>query len=398
MVPETKETFTLAAAQAEPVYHDKEATLDKTCRWIERAGDAGADVVAFPETFFPGYPYWRRAVSIPRWTELMVDLQKNALSVDDPALDVIGDAIREANVQVILGTNELDDRRGSETLYNSMFFFDRSGNLVRRHRKLMPTHGERTIWGRGDPSNLTVHESDVGTVGGLVCYENHMTLSKAALAAMGEELHVAVWPGFWTQNGHPGDKARAESAEDLDTCDVYPAMREYAFETQSFVLSCSMYMGDMDPAGFEDGELGYDLAAGGSMLINPAGVLKAGPAVGEETLLTAEFDRDERRATKTYFDAMGHYSRWDAVNLEVNDETLHPVHDHHRGGDRGDRDARARARSRMDGAGDRDRDGDGDEASVRRNGGLSAHDAEVLAEEYDVPVEAIEDVAAAVER
>lgn len=320
------EEFTLAAAQAEPVYHDKEATLAKTCDWIERAGDAGADLVVFPETYFPGYPYWRRAVSIPRWTELMVDLQKNSLSVDDPALDVLGDAIRDADVHVALGTNELDERKGSETLYNSMFWFDRSGELVRRHRKLMPTHGERTIWGRGDPGSLAVHDTDLGTVGGLICYENHMTLSKAALCAMGEEIHAAVWPGFWTQNGHPGDKARAEDASAVETCDSYPAMREYAFETQSFVASCSLYLGDMDPDGFDEGELGYDLAAGGSMLVNPAGIVKAGPALNEETLLTAEFSRDERRATKAYFDAMGHYARWDAVSLDVSDDVLSPMH------------------------------------------------------------------------
>src|SRR6056297_3053076 len=132
------ESFTLAAAQVEPVYHDKEATLDKTCEWIRRAGEEDVDLLVFPETYFPGYPYWRRKVSIPRWTELMVELQRNSLSVGDDALAVLGDAVREADLHVALGTNELDDRAGSETLYNSMFWFDRSGDLVRRHRKLMP--------------------------------------------------------------------------------------------------------------------------------------------------------------------------------------------------------------------------------------------------------------------
>ncbi|MFC4551487.1 MULTISPECIES: carbon-nitrogen hydrolase family protein [Halorussus] len=379
------ESFTVGAAQVEPVYHDKEATLDKTCRWIERAGREDVDLLVFPETYFPGYPYWRRKVSIPRWTELMVELQKNSLSVGDDALDVLGDAIRDANLHVALGTNELDDRPGSETLYNAIFFFDREGRLVRRHRKLMPTHGERSIWGRGDPSSLTTHETDLGTLGGLVCYENHMTLSKAALTAMGEEIHVAAWPGFWSQNDHPGDKSRAESAADRDTCDIYPAMREYAFETQSFVVSCSAYMGD-PPAEYDE-ELGYDLGAGGSMLVNPAGVVKAGPAVGEETLLTAEFDRDERRAVKAYFDAMGHYSRWDAVNLELSDATLEPVHGHGHGG-----------------SGDGAHVGRGERASgATANGnrtevdGLSPARAEELAEAHGVPISAVEDVAAALE-
>ncbi|WP_435156860.1 carbon-nitrogen hydrolase family protein [Haladaptatus sp. DFWS20] len=367
------DSLTLAAAQVEPVYHDKEATLDKACEWIERAGDEDVDIVAFPETFFPGYPYWRRAVSIPRWTELMVDLQKNSLSVDDDALDVLGDAIDDANVHVVLGTNELDERPGSETLYNSMFFFDRSGTLVRRHRKLMPTHGERTIWGRGDPSSLSVHETDVGTVGGLICYENHMTLSKAALCAMGEEIHVAAWPGFWTQDGHPGDKTRAESTADTETCDIYPAVREYAFETQSFVISSSMYMGDLAPEKFQEGELGYDLAGGGSMLVNPAGIVKAGPTLDEETLLVAEFDRDERRATKAYFDAMGHYARWDAVTLEVNDTALNPIHQRDHAGQ------------------------NGVHAHGQSDGQLSPAKAEEIAAKHDVSIEAVEAVAEALE-
>ena len=362
MPRDVAETFTLGAAQIEPEYHDAEGTLDKTCRWIERAGDRGVDVLVFPETYFPGYPYWRRSTSIARWTDLMVDLGANSLHVDDDAVETIGEAVADANCHLVLGTNEVDDRRGSETLYNSLFFFDRSGELVRRHRKLMPTHDERTIWGRGDPEHLTTHDTDVGRLGGLVCYENHMTLSKAALCADGEEIHAAVWPGFWEQHGHPGDKTRADSAAARDTCDIYPAVREYAFETQSFVASCSAYMSDDVPEGFEEGEIGFGVGNGGSMLVNPAGIVKAGPAVGEETLLTAEFDRDERRATKAYFDAMGHYARWDAVNLEVRDGRPEPVHDHHPD----DRPA------------------------------LSAARAQTLAEEYDVDVETVEAVADAI--
>ena len=326
-----KESFTLAAAQVEPIYHDKEGTLDRTCAWIERAGKQDVDLVAFPETYFPGYPYWRGGVSIPRWTELMVDLQKNSLHVEDDAMEVLGDAIDDADCYVVLGTNELDARPGSETLDNSMFYFDRDGELMGRHRKLMPTHQERVIWGRGDPSSLQTYDTDLGQLGGLVCYENHMTLSKAALCAKGEEIHAALWPGFWEQHGHPGDKTRAESADAMETCDIYPAVREYAFETQTFVAACSMYLSDDVTEEWGD-ELGFNVAAGGSMLVNPAGIVKAGPLVGEEGLLTAEFSRDERRATKAYFDAMGHYARWDAVNLEVNDETLEPVHAHGHGG------------------------------------------------------------------
>lgn len=352
------ESVTLAAAQIEPIYHDKEGTVDKTCRWIEKAGREGADLVVFPEAHVPGYPYWRRAGTIADWTEHMVDLQKNSLHVNDDEVVVLGESIADADVNVVLGAHELSDRPGSNTLYNAMFFFDRSGQVLGRHRKLMPTHGERAIWGRGDPESLRLYDMDLGMVGGLICYENHMTLSKAALCAMGEEIHVASWPGFWEQGSHPGEKSRAESSEANDTCDIYPAMRQYAFETQSFVVSCSAFLSEDIPESFQ-GELSFNVAAGGSMLINPAGIVKAGPIIDEETLLTAEFHRDERRATKAVFDAVGHYSRWDAVNLEISDGRLEPIHWHHGAGSKED-------------------------------GQLSGDELRSLAEEHEVPVETVE--------
>jgi amidase/nitrilase len=237
----------------------------------------------------------------------------------------------------------------------------------------MPTHQERVIWGRGDPATLTTHDTDLGRVGGLICYENHMTLPKAGLCAMGEEIHAAVWPGFWTQNGHPGDKARAASADARDTCDIYPAVREYAFETQSFVVSCSAYMSEETPVGFDDEELGFSVAAGGSMLVNPAGIVKAGPVVGEEALLTAEFHRDERRATKAYFDAVGHYTRWDAIRLDVSDDVYEPF-----APPRGEASVR--------------------EAGTGTGGALSDAEIEALAAEHDISFEAVEAIARAVRR
>ena len=359
-----KESFTLAAAQIEPVFHDKEGTLEKTCKWIEEAGKKGADLLVFPETFFPGYPYWRGSVSIPRWTDLMVDLQKNSLHIDDNAIDSIGEAVADANLHLVLGTNEIDDRQGSETLYNSLFFFDSAGDLIGRHRKLMPTHEERAIWGRGDPASLKTYETPFGQLGGLICYENHMTFSKAALMANGESVHAAVWPGFWEQQTHPGNKTRASTEDAIETCDIYPAMREYAFETQSYVVSASAYMSEEVPDGFSESELGFNVGAGGSMLINPAGIVKAGPLLDEEGLLLAEFDQDERRATKAYFDAMGHYSRWDAVSLNLSQETLEPTTE-------------------------RDVPQKSDQPVSQE---ISAATVQELAEKYDIPIERLESV------
>lgn len=318
-----KEEFTLGAAQIQPEYHDREGSLNRAYKYIEKAGGENVDLLAFPETYVPGYPYWR-GTSISRWTELMVELQKNAISVDGGVIGELEEKVRENDLNLALGCNELSDLPGSETLYNTILFFSRDGKLLGRHRKLMPTHEERAIWGRGDPSDIRTFGLDIGATGGLICYENHMTLLKAAMASLGEEIHVSVWPGFWEQNLHPGDKSRASDKSSIHTCDQYAAMREYAFETQTFVVSASMYI-DVDEIR-EDlrDEMRFNIAAGGSMIINPAGIVKKGPLLNEEGLLTAKVDADERRATKTYFDSMGHYSRWDAVSLDVEDFNLTP--------------------------------------------------------------------------
>lgn len=319
------ESFKVAAAQLEPVFQDREASLDKACRWIQNAGDANVDLLVFPEAFVSGYPYWVETDEPSRWSERMVDLQKHSLHVEDDAIEVIAEEAASGDVNVVLGANELSNRPGSDTVYNSLFYFDRSGSLLGRHRKLMPTHLERTVWGRGDPKSLDTHELDIGTLGGLICYENHMTLSKGALCAKGEEIHAATWPGFWSIEDGSSNPDQATAHEIIQSCDIYPAVREYAFETQSFVVSASTYLSEETMAELNGDNLDYSWISGGSMLVGPTGHVSSGPVFGEETLVTAEFLRDERRRAKAYFDSMGHYSRWDAVSLQVRETMYDPM-------------------------------------------------------------------------
>ncbi len=314
------ENFKVAVAQIEPVYHDKEGTVEKTCKWIEKAGKKNIDLLVFPEAHIPGYPYWGRNPS--SWHKLRMELQKNSISVEDKQIEIISDTIREQNINTVIGVNELDDRVGSETIYNSLFIFDRSGEMIGRHRKLMPTAHERMIWGQGDPSNLDVYKTDIGTIGGLICYENHMTLSKAALTSMGEQIHTAAWPGFWTL--YDEKYKRAQDRKAIEGCDIYPAIREYAFETQTFVVSASPYIGEKTPKKYKENFF-FNFGAGGSMIVNPFGIVKQGPVLNEEKLVTSHIDLNVRKAIKTTFDSMGHYARWDAVNLNVNDTEYTPI-------------------------------------------------------------------------
>jgi nitrilase len=312
----------VAAAQVAPVFMDKEATIDKACRTIAEAGRAGAKLVVFSETFVPGYPYWRGLQPISRWSDLMVEYQKNSLRIPSGDTDVLCDAARESDIIVALGCTEMSDRKGSETLYNTILFIGNDGEILGRHRKLMPTHAERIIWGMGDASDIRVFETPIGVIGGIVCYEHHMTLQKAAMAVLGEEIHCAVWPGWWVMDRHPGAKRGYRPGDPAHLCDIEHAIREYAFETQTFVISVSQYIPDDEMPGYcRD----FNIAAGGSFIVNPAGVYLHEPIFDREEIIYAELDADDRRHIKAYFDALGHYTRWDLLRLDIRGEPNEPL-------------------------------------------------------------------------
>ncbi len=318
------EEVKVAAAQVSPVFMDKEATVDKACNAIEEAGRNGAQLILFAETFIPGFPYWRGIQPISRWSELMVEYQKNSLRIPSSETDILADASRDAGITSVIGCTEMSDRKGSETLYNTLLFIDNQGEILGRHRKLMPTHAERMIWGWGSAEDVAVFDTDIGTVGGLVCYEHHMSLLRAAMGELGEEIHCAVWPGWWVMKRHPGDKKRFTEGDDLHLCDIEHAVREYAFENQTFVISVGQYIPDDEmPGECKD----FNVAAGGSMIVNPAGVVLAGPVFNKEKILYATLDADDRRHTKAYFDAVGHYSRDDVFDLRVKRDQKQVVQD-----------------------------------------------------------------------
>ncbi len=176
----------VGAAQVAPKVLDRDGTIAKACSCIEEAGRLKLDLLVFPEAFVSAYPYWRGHVTVRRSTELNVEMQKQAIRIPSPETDRLAAAARRAGVNCVIGCNELDDRVGSLTMYNTLLFIGRDGRVLGRHRKLMPTHSEREYWGMGDGRDVRVFDMDIGVVGGLVCYEHHMSLLRAALALKGE--------------------------------------------------------------------------------------------------------------------------------------------------------------------------------------------------------------------
>ncbi|HWP33666.1 MAG TPA: carbon-nitrogen hydrolase family protein, partial [Solirubrobacterales bacterium] len=289
-----REPVSVACAQVEPVLFDREATIGRLEEVAAEAAGKGAQLVLFPETFLPGYPTnrWVRylAGGDGAAKHVFARLARESLEVPSAASERIGNAAREHGLWLAVGANELD----GGTIYNALLLYGPDGELALHHRKLVPTNHERMVWGPGDGGGLRAIETDLGRVGGLICWENFMPLARFALYESGVELYLAP------------------TAEDSEMW--HDSMRHIAREARAFVLSCcvfqraSSFPDDVPLA--EGGEL---VGRGGSAILAPDGSYLAGPLWDEEGLLYAELDPDRLLAERQRFDAAGHYHRPDVL-------------------------------------------------------------------------------------
>jgi len=297
--------FTVAAVQAAPVFLDREATIDKACHLVQEAARNGARIIVFPETWVPTYPFWDTQRG-GAW----LDLFRNSVEVPSPSTDRLAQAARKAEAYVAIGVNERDSRtRGS--LYNSLLYFGPDGTLLGVHRKLMPSAGERLIWGMGDGAGLHVLETPLGRLGGLICWEHEMTLVKYAMYARGEQIHASVWPAWTFQRDH-----------------IQFGTRQYAYEGKCFVIvSAGLLDADIVPESWRTnrGSVGRQVADGGSAIIGPDGDYLAGPVYEQETVVYADIDLARVALAKRLMDTAGHYSRPDVVRLLFDGSAKEPL-------------------------------------------------------------------------
>jgi predicted amidohydrolase len=311
-----RESVRVCIAQLSPVYMNRAASTRRAVEAIREAAANGADLVVFTETWLSGYPHWSEGweSNLPTWAAARIKFYDEALLVPSDSTDAISRAARESHIHVVMGCNEIDPRPGNGTIYNSLIFFDRQGTIIGRHRKLMPTFVERLFWGAGDASDLAVYETDIGRIGGLICGENAMTPLRAAMIGMGEDIHVAVFPGSFALHTGP----------QLQEWDMSGAFwghfvtRAHAFEGGCFVCSGSGYLDENEIA--EDfphrGKMNIGWARGGSQIVSPLGIPLVGPIEGSH-LIYADCQAWMIKATKAILDTIGHYSRPDAVRVQV---------------------------------------------------------------------------------
>ena len=229
---------------------------------------------------------------------------------------------KKYHVYCVMGVNELDDAMGVRTFYNTQIIFGNDGTILGRHRKTKPTYVERVYWGDGDGSDLNVYKTEIGRLGSLICAEHHTISVSRAQMMMGEEIHVANYPGFWTNTG-------SKTALDPNTtelgegCDGIHAIKEYAFQANCFVVSVHGLLREQD---FEpeyknlidSKDMNFTWAIGGSCIVNPFGEFIVKPCVGEATILYADCYAKDFQARSCFYDFMGHYSRPDIAHVEVN--------------------------------------------------------------------------------
>ena len=299
----------VAAVQAAPVFLDRDATVAKTLRLVADAADEGARLVAFPEAFVPAYPdwVWRTrpwADGAAAWYARLLD---EAVVVPGPVTEQLGKAARAAGVHLSIGINELV----GSTLYNSQLWIGPSGDVLGVHRKLMPTGGERLVWGFGDGSTMPVFDTTIGRLGGLICWENYMPLARYALYDAGIDIHVApTW----------------------DNSEMWvPSMRHIAKEGRIHVIGVTFCLRGSDIPDDIPGRdelYGRDddwLARGNSCIVGPEGDLLAGPLEGEEGIVVADLDLEAARRSRRQFDPVGHYARPDVFQLQVDRRARPPV-------------------------------------------------------------------------
>jgi nitrilase len=307
--------YRVAVVQHPGVALHRDRTLKRGVELLEEAAEGGARLVSFPETWVPGYPEWlwrlRPGDDYELTSEIHARLIENAVDLAAGQLKPIQAAARRHKLTVSIGIHERDGEYSRGSLYNTVVLIGPDGEILNRHRKLVPTNPERMVWGMGDASGLRVSETPSGRVGSLICWENYMPLARFALYAQGVEIYVApTWD---------------EGSTWVST------MRHIASEGRCWVLGNGTAMRGKDiPADFpKRSQVFPDLDSwfnpGDSVIVSPGGRVVAGPLHEQHGILYADCDPAMASAAKRNLDVAGHYGRPDIFRLEVNREGQIPI-------------------------------------------------------------------------
>lgn len=316
--------LTIAAVQAAPVYFDRVACLKKVRKLTQEAKANGADLVVFSEAFIPGFPSWVHMFAPMDQHALFRKFAASSIEIPSPAFYELQQIARDNQVFLSIGISEKAPQQSIGVLWNTNLIFDRGGNLLARHRKMMPTWSEKLVWAFGDGSTLNVHQTEIGRIGALICGENTNPLAKYALASQGEQIHISTYPACFPTSRDPSG-----GQDYFDTLLVRACSSSYEGKVFTVVSSQAL-----DEQGFEALSAGNPeirsllerLTYGGSMVIAPSGaycsdIIKD----NKEGIVYAQCDISDEISLKNIHDIAGSYQRNDIFHFGLNKQSLSPA-------------------------------------------------------------------------
>ncbi|WP_019987351.1 carbon-nitrogen hydrolase family protein [Rudanella lutea] len=296
-------TVNVGVVQATPALFDLAKSVDRVVDWIQKGAEQGCQLLLFPESFIPCYPRGLRFDAVVgRRTEagraVWLDYWTNSIETESTEIDRIREAVRQAGIMVALGVTEREPIGGS--LYCTLLYFGPDGRLLGKHRKLKPTGLERYLWAESDGRTLVSFDTELGRIGGLICWENYIPLARTALYQKGVQIYLAP-----TADARPSWQS---------------TMQHIALEGRCFVLAANQFVRKSDYPDRYQAELADEpeiMSPGGSVIVSPMGEVLAGPLWNTEGLLTAELDFSVLAKSKLDFDVVGHYARPDVFQFHV---------------------------------------------------------------------------------
>lgn len=294
-------TVRVAAVQYAPDLQTADGTVHRVLEAVAEAAAKGAQLVVFPETFIPYYPYFSVALPPAAIGPEHSRLYENAVQIPGPVTDALSEAARHHRIVVAVGVTERDN--GS--LYNTQLVFDIDGSLIQKHRKISAAFHERMIWGEGDGTSIKVVDSAVGRLGALTCWEHYNPLARFSLIAQHEEIHISTYIGSMFG---PGFSEQTEIQ-----------LRNHALESGCFVVNATAWLTTEQRQSITNDPDMLQVISGGCMtaIIGPDGKHIVPPLTEGEGILIADLDFSEIIKRKRLMDAVGHYSRPDLFSLAV---------------------------------------------------------------------------------
>lgn len=310
------EAFSLKIAiiQHKPVFLNLMESLQKAEEYIKEAAGNGAQLICFGETWLCGYPSWLDyCPNVGLWDyeptkQVFQQMHENGVEVKSETTRRLAELARERRVIIGIGVNEVVRKGANQgTIFNSFLLFDQTGKLAIHHRKLMPTYTEKMLYGIGDGQGLHAAETPFGNIGGLICWEHWMPLTRQAMHLAGEHVHLALWPKVHEMH--------------------QVASRHYAFEGRCFVVAIGQMLQvkdlphELELPEYLQNQPEHYLLNGGSCIIAPNGKYLLEPQFDIEAILYVDIpDLGQVYRERMTLDVTGHYNRMDIFSFEVNNK------------------------------------------------------------------------------